>query len=51
MFDVVEDLPNPKFEIPFDLEATLFGNRNDLYEYDSQMWSRPKCRSNITFSR
>ena len=40
MFDVVEKLPNPKFEIPFDLEAAFSGNRDDLYEYNPEMWNR-----------
>jgi uncharacterized protein (DUF433 family) len=42
VFDVVEEVPNPRFEIPFDHEAAFFGNRNDLCEYDCKMWSRPK---------
>ena len=42
VFDVVEELPDPKFEIPLDHDATFFGNRSDLHEYDAKMWSRPK---------
>jgi uncharacterized protein (DUF433 family) len=41
VFDVVEELPNPKFEIPFDKEAVFRGNPDDLYEYNIEMWSRP----------
>ncbi len=43
VFDVVEELPNPKFEISFDHDATFFGNRHDLNEYDGTMWCRPKA--------
>ena len=42
VFDVVGELPNPKFEIPFDQEAVFTGNRDDLYEYNAEMWSRPE---------
>ena len=42
VFDVVEELLNPKFEIPFDREAVFCGNPDDLYEYDVEMWSRPR---------
>jgi uncharacterized protein (DUF433 family) len=38
VFDVVEELPNPKFEIPFDDEAVFTGNRDDLYEFTKEMW-------------
>jgi uncharacterized protein (DUF433 family) len=41
VFDVVEELPACKFEIPFDLEATFCGNHDDLVEYHPEMWSRP----------
>ena len=40
MFDVVEELPNPKFEIPFDLEAVFKGDLADLNQYNPEMWSR-----------
>jgi hypothetical protein len=42
VFDVVEELPNPKFDIPFDHEAGFTGNRHDLYEFNAEMWSRPE---------
>jgi len=42
VFDVVQELPNPKFEIPFDENAEFQGNRDDLYEYTEEMWHRPK---------
>jgi hypothetical protein len=42
VFAVVEELPNPKFEIPFSRDATFTGNPDDLTEYDEEMWHRPK---------
>ena len=42
VFDVVEELPNPKIEIPFDESAEYHGNRDDLYEFHEEMWHRPK---------
>ncbi|MGD0670385.1 MAG: DUF433 domain-containing protein [Bryobacteraceae bacterium] len=42
VFDVVEELPNPKVEIPFDKEAVFCGNPDELYEYNIEMWSRPR---------
>jgi len=41
VFDVVEELPDPRFEIPFEQEAVFTGNRDDLYEFNGEMWSRP----------
>jgi uncharacterized protein (DUF433 family) len=41
-FDVVEELQNQKFEIPFDLEAEFTGNPDDLVEHNEEMWSRVK---------
>lgn len=41
VFDVVEELPNCRFKIPFDEEAVFCGDRDDLYEYAAEMWSRP----------
>jgi hypothetical protein len=38
VFDVVEELPNPKFDIPFDSEAKVAGNRDDLFEHNAEMW-------------
>lgn len=43
-FDVffpVMELPNPKFEIPFDgtKKAEFSGNRDDLYEHHVEMWN------------
>jgi len=38
VFDVVEELPNPKFEIPFDDDAEFQGNRSDLTLYNEEMW-------------
>jgi hypothetical protein len=40
VFDVIEELPNPKFEIPFDEDAVFAGNREDLYEYTADMWTK-----------
>ena len=42
VFDVVEELPQCRFEIPFDADAVFTGNRDDLFEFHSEMWSRPK---------
>ena len=42
VFDVVEEIPNPKFEIPFDQAATFTGNREDLHEYAQEMWRKPE---------
>ncbi len=41
VFDVVEELPSPKFDIPFGHGAVFTGNRDDLYEFNAEMWSRP----------
>lgn len=40
VFDVIEELPNPKFEIPFDEEASFKGNPDDLIEHNEEMWRR-----------
>src|ERR1700693_264818 len=37
VFNVLEELPNAKFEIPFDRHATFTGNPVDLTEYDEEM--------------
>ena len=42
VFDVVEELPGCRFEIPFDAEAAFAGNRNDLYEHAEEMWHKPE---------
>jgi uncharacterized protein (DUF433 family) len=42
VFDVVTELPNPKFEIPFDEETVFTGQRDDLFEYHPEMWSKAK---------
>jgi uncharacterized protein (DUF433 family) len=42
VFDVVEELPNCRFEIPFDADALFSGNRDDLFEYNAEMWRRPE---------
>lgn len=42
VFDVVEELPNPRFEIPFDRQAGFDGNPADLTEFNVEMWKRPK---------
>jgi hypothetical protein len=39
VFRVVEELPPPKFEIPFDQEAVFKGNLADLTEFDDEMWT------------
>lgn len=43
VFDAVEELSNPKFEIPFNDERDeeFTGNREDLVEFNKEMWSRP----------
>ncbi len=41
VFDVVEELSSPRFEIPFDVEATFCGIPDDLIEYNVEMWGRP----------
>ena len=40
VFAVIEELSNPKVDIPFDTGATFTGNRDDLDEYAAEMWSR-----------
>jgi uncharacterized protein (DUF433 family) len=40
VYDVVDELTCPKFEIPFDREATFAGQRHDLYEHAAEMWSK-----------
>jgi uncharacterized protein (DUF433 family) len=42
VFDVVEELKNLKFEIPFNHDALFTGNREDLYEYNAEMWNLPQ---------
>lgn len=42
VFDVVEELPEPNFEIPFSQDVTFTGNPGDLTEYNQEMWHRPK---------
>ena len=44
LFDVfrpVRELVDPKFEIPFDDAAGFGGKKEDLREYDAEMWKRP----------
>ena len=38
IFNPLEELPNPKFEIPFDSEARFDGNPIDLTEYEEEVW-------------
>jgi uncharacterized protein (DUF433 family) len=38
VFDVVEELPDPKFEIPFDNSAEFQGRKEHLREFDREMW-------------
>ncbi len=40
LFDVVEELPNPKIEIPFDGNPIFDGNPDDLNEFKEEMWKR-----------
>ena len=40
VFDVVEELPNPKIEIPFDGDAIFDGNPGDFDEFKEEMWKR-----------
>jgi len=40
VFDVVEELCNPKFEIPFDEEAAFTANPDELFEHNEEMWTR-----------
>jgi uncharacterized protein (DUF433 family) len=42
VFDVVEELPGCRFEIPFDAEAAFAGKREDLYEHAEEMWHKPE---------
>jgi uncharacterized protein (DUF433 family) len=42
VFDVVEELPNPRFDIPFDADAAFTGNPDGLAEFNVEMWHRPK---------
>lgn len=49
-FHPIEEIPNPKFEIPFDDETseddpTFTGNAEDLTECDAEMWVRYKIRT------
>jgi hypothetical protein len=39
-FDVVEELPDCKFAIPFDMDAEFTGNLADLFEHNPKMWGR-----------
>jgi uncharacterized protein (DUF433 family) len=41
VFDVVDELPGRRFEIPFDAEAAFTGNREDLYEHAEEMCHKP----------
>jgi hypothetical protein len=41
-FDAVEELPNPKIEIPFDGDTIIDGNPGDLDEFKEEMWKRLK---------
>ena len=49
VFDVVEELPGCRFEIPFDAEAAFAGKREDLYEHAEEMWQigRASCRERV----
>jgi hypothetical protein len=38
VFRVLEELKNPRFEIPYDLDATFTGNPADLNEYNERVW-------------
>ena len=40
VFHAVEELPNPRFEIPFNVDATFAGNTDDLKEHDAEMWGK-----------
>jgi len=40
VFDVVAELPNPKFEIPFDGDPIFDGNPTDLVEFNEEVWKR-----------
>jgi hypothetical protein len=37
----VEELPNPKFEIPFEPQAAFIGNPDDFTEFEAEMPTRP----------
>jgi hypothetical protein len=41
-FDVVEELTHPRLEIPFDVDAAFTGKQDHLYEYNAEMWGKPK---------
>jgi uncharacterized protein (DUF433 family) len=47
VFDVVQELSNPRFEIPFGSNAVFTGNRDDLYEHAEEMWSKPPVPEEI----
>ena len=39
VFRVVRALTDPKFEIPFDVDAAFKGSVEDLNEYDRELWT------------
>jgi uncharacterized protein (DUF433 family) len=51
VFDVVQELANPKFMIPFDMDATFTGNPDDLIEFNVEMWHRPKGCNDVWIRR
>jgi uncharacterized protein (DUF433 family) len=42
VFDVAEELPDCRFEILFDMDATFTGNGYDLNEHHEEMWRKVK---------
>ena len=40
VFRPVRELPNSKFEIPFDDNSRFGGTKEDLREHDPEMWKR-----------
>ena len=42
VFDVVEELSDPRFEIPFDADAVFDGDPEILNEFNAEMWAKPK---------
>jgi hypothetical protein len=56
VFDVVAELQDCYFEIPFDPADSFCGNQNDLYEHHAEMWEPSatgevrRCRARPTLA-
>lgn len=44
VFNPVEELPDCRFEIPFDGHAVFAGDPDDLTEHDKEMWHKARRR-------